>query len=192
MQPWHSRRDDGVAQGRLAGQHVIGRVTPAAAIDAETGGRVALRIKIDDQHILADGGERRAEIDRGGGLADAALLIGHGENARRLRRLHLGSAIGGGKGNHAGCRLDHFSHRGYSSAGGRCMVYNYELRVVANLNLWLDSIEDNDFGPGVGSTLRQDRLDVPTFSGFGQFSIHILSLGKQSYRPAFQQRICRR
>ena len=51
-------------------------------IDAEAGRGVALRVEIDDQHVLADGGERRAEIDRGRGLADAALLVGEREHAR--------------------------------------------------------------------------------------------------------------
>ena len=35
--------------------------------------------------LLADRGERGAEIDRGRGLADAALLVGDREHARRLR-----------------------------------------------------------------------------------------------------------
>ena len=33
------------------------------------------------QHPLADGRERGAEIDRGRGLADAALLVGDGKDA---------------------------------------------------------------------------------------------------------------
>ena len=51
---------------------------------------VSLRIEVDDQHPLADGGERGAEIDGGGGLADAALLIGEGEHAgaARAHRAH--------------------------------------------------------------------------------------------------------
>ena len=48
--------------------------------DAEPGRGVALRIEIDDQHPLADRGERRAEIDGRRRLADAALLIGDRQN----------------------------------------------------------------------------------------------------------------
>ena len=79
--------DDGFAQRRFADQHVVGRDAAVAAVDAEAGRGVALRIEIDDQHALADGGERRAEIDRRRGLADAALLVGDGEHARRFGRL---------------------------------------------------------------------------------------------------------
>jgi hypothetical protein len=82
MQPRHRGRHHGVAQRRFADQHVIGRATAAAAIDAEAGRGVALRIEIDDQHPLADRGQGGAEVDRGGGLADAALLVGQRENAR--------------------------------------------------------------------------------------------------------------
>ncbi len=99
MKTRHGRRDDGVAQRRFADQHVIGRIAPVAAIDAETGRGVALRIEIDDQDVFADGGERRAEIDGRRGLADAALLIGDGEYPGRLCRLRC--AIGRGKANHA-------------------------------------------------------------------------------------------
>ena len=71
---------------RFADQHVIGRAVAVAAIDAEPGRGVALRIEIDDQHALADRGQRRAEIDRGGGLADAALLVGERQDARMAVR----------------------------------------------------------------------------------------------------------
>ena len=66
----------------LAGEHVVGRDAPALAVDAEAGRGVALRVEVDDQHLLADRGERRAEIDRRRGLADAALLVGEREHAR--------------------------------------------------------------------------------------------------------------
>ena len=81
--------DHRFAQRRFADQHVIGRAVAVAAIDAETGRGVALRIEIDDQHALADRGERGAEIDRGGGLADAALLVGERQDARMARRSWL-------------------------------------------------------------------------------------------------------
>ena len=65
----------------LAAQHIEGGVC-GALVDAEPGAGIALRIEIDDEHALADGRERGAEIDGGGGLADAAFLVGEGENAR--------------------------------------------------------------------------------------------------------------
>ena len=42
-----------------------------------------MRVEIDDQHLLADGRQRRAEIDGGRGLADAALLVGDRQHPRR-------------------------------------------------------------------------------------------------------------
>ena len=79
--------DHRLAQRRFADQHVIGRAVAVAAVDAEAGRGVALRIEIDDQHALADRGQRGAEIDRGGGLADAALLVGERQNARMAGRV---------------------------------------------------------------------------------------------------------
>ena len=81
----HRGRQDRVAQARPAGQRVIGRLAAAAAIDAEPGRRIALRIEINNQHLLADSRQRGAEIDRRRGLADAALLVGDREHARRPR-----------------------------------------------------------------------------------------------------------
>src|SRR4029077_5464874 len=56
-----------------------------ALIDAETGARIPLRVEVDDHHALADGRKRGAEIDRRGGLADAAFLIGESDHARASR-----------------------------------------------------------------------------------------------------------
>ena len=71
-----------VAHRGLAGEHVVGRGAARLALDAEPGRGVALRVEIDDQDMLADGGERGAEIDGGRGLADAALLVGDRQHAR--------------------------------------------------------------------------------------------------------------
>ncbi len=74
-----------LAQRPLAGDEIVGRDLPAFLVDAEPGRGVALRIEVDDEHALADGGERGAEIDRGRGLADAALLVGDRQHPRRRR-----------------------------------------------------------------------------------------------------------
>src|SRR5262249_59300357 len=50
--------------------------------DADAGRGVALRVEIEDQDPLADGSQCRAEVDGGGGFADAALLIGDGQDAQ--------------------------------------------------------------------------------------------------------------
>ncbi len=44
---------------------------------AQAGGRVALGIDIDEQDGVAKFGQRKGEIDRGGGLTDSPLLIGN-------------------------------------------------------------------------------------------------------------------
>src|SRR5882757_2451306 len=87
MQPRHRGRNHRVAQRRLADQHVIGRAAAAAAINAKTGGGIALWIEIDNQHAFADRSQRGAEVDRGGGLADAALLVGQRQDARMAGRV---------------------------------------------------------------------------------------------------------
>src|SRR5246127_5989598 len=86
MQPRYRGRHHGIAERRFADQHVIGRAAAAPAIDAKAGGGVTLGIQIDDQHALADGCQRGAEIDRGGGLADAALLVRQRQDARMAGR----------------------------------------------------------------------------------------------------------
>ena len=63
----------------LAGQHVEDGREARFVGDADAGRGVALRIEIEDQHLLADRRQRGAEVDGGGGLADAALLVGDGD-----------------------------------------------------------------------------------------------------------------
>ena len=50
--------------------------------DAEPGGGVALWVGVDQHDAPATLGEGGGEIDRGGGLADAALLVGDGNDVR--------------------------------------------------------------------------------------------------------------
>ena len=69
-------------QRPFSDQHVVTRGDARLAIDAKPGRGVALGIEIDNEHALADRGERGSEIDGGGGLADPALLVRRGENAR--------------------------------------------------------------------------------------------------------------
>ena len=54
-------------------------------LDAEGRGGVALRVDIDDQDVQSGGSQRGSDVDRGGGLADAALLVGDREDAGLLR-----------------------------------------------------------------------------------------------------------
>ena len=144
-----------VAQRRFADQHVIGRAVAVAAVDAEPGRGVALRIEIDDQHALADGGQRGAEIDRGRGLADAALLVGERQDARM----------------------------------GRLGLANYPLDKPDQLRVMpgspyavADGLRRSIRSSSTIQPCRPVRLEwscglnIPIFSGFGQFSLYILSL----------------
>ena len=53
-----------------------------------------MRIEVDDQHVLADSGERGAEIYGGRGFPDAAFLIGHRQDAGVPYRLGPNFAAG--------------------------------------------------------------------------------------------------
>ena len=79
----HRGRHDDLRQSTLAHEGVIARGGAARlAVDAQARRRIALRIEIDQQDLLADGGERGAQIDGCRRFADAALLVGHHEHAR--------------------------------------------------------------------------------------------------------------
>ena len=60
----------------MSGQDIVGGNLAAFAGNSKARGGVALRIEIDDEHTLADRGERGSEIDGGGGFANPAFLIG--------------------------------------------------------------------------------------------------------------------
>ena len=64
-------------------QHVVHRRLEAPVLDAQAGRGVALRIEVDDQRALAELGEAGADVDRRRRLADAALLVGDGDDPRQ-------------------------------------------------------------------------------------------------------------
>ncbi len=57
-------------------------------LDAEPGRGIALRVEVDDHDPVAVEGERHREVDGARGLADAALLVGHREDAPPGRTRH--------------------------------------------------------------------------------------------------------
>ena len=61
-------------------QHFTGAALERALVDPAAHGGVALRIQIHQQHAPPRGGEGCREIDRRGGLADAALLVRDGDD----------------------------------------------------------------------------------------------------------------
>ncbi|GAA0810557.1 hypothetical protein Sya03_19560 [Spirilliplanes yamanashiensis] len=56
--------------------------------DVEARGGVALGVEVDDQDAVAVQGERDGQVDGGGGLAHAALLVRDAEDARVGRSRH--------------------------------------------------------------------------------------------------------
>src|SRR5262249_57972836 len=65
----------------LPEHHLGGAALEARLVDAAPHGRVALRVEVQEQHLAARRGERGREVHRGGGLADAALLVRDGNDA---------------------------------------------------------------------------------------------------------------
>ena len=59
-------------------------MVPAAcglAFLSDAAREVALRIDVDEQDALVRERQRRGEVDGGGGFADAALLVGDGDDS---------------------------------------------------------------------------------------------------------------
>ena len=73
-------RDERGRELGLPEQHFAGAALQLHLVDAATHGGVALRIQVDEEYPALGGGERCREIDRSGGLADAALLVRDGDD----------------------------------------------------------------------------------------------------------------
>ena len=73
------------SSGDVVQDHVVDRALDVAGVQPEPGRRVALRVEVEDQHPEAHLGQRRAEVHRGGGLADPALLVGDRDDAGAAR-----------------------------------------------------------------------------------------------------------
>ena len=75
-------------------EQVVDGAVELVRVDAEPDRQRALRVEVDQQHPAAVLGQRGAQVDRGRGLADAALLVAHGDDRgpgrARSRRLGLG------------------------------------------------------------------------------------------------------
>ena len=74
--------DHRLFERRGPGENVIGRDVALILGNAKPRAGIALRVEIDDKAALAGRGQGRAEIDRGRGLTDAALLISDGQDAQ--------------------------------------------------------------------------------------------------------------
>ena len=64
-------------------EQVVDRAVELVGLHAEADRERALRVEVDEEHPAAVLGERRAEVDGGRGLADAALLVRHRDDPGR-------------------------------------------------------------------------------------------------------------
>ena len=82
------RQDEIVDVGVVAGERFVDRAAGRAlALVSDAARGIALRVAVDEQHLAAVDGERGGQVDRGGGLADAAFLIRDGDNFRHINSL---------------------------------------------------------------------------------------------------------
>ncbi|MNV43341.1 hypothetical protein D3C71_1350520 [compost metagenome] len=65
----------GLGQVAFPDQQVVDRVLELVLVHTAAHGGVALRIEVDQQHTTFGRGQRCGEIDTGGGLAHATLLV---------------------------------------------------------------------------------------------------------------------
>ena len=82
-------RDDHVGGLGLAVQDAVHRAA-FRLLEAEGAGGVGLGVQVDEQGGEAEPGEPGRQVDGGGRLADAALLVRDGEDLRHLRRPRWG------------------------------------------------------------------------------------------------------
>ena len=76
----HRRRFDSVFDGHVLDEHVIGRVLDRRPVDPQATRRIALRIKVLLEDPFPLKRKPCTKIDRGGGLANASLLVGDGNS----------------------------------------------------------------------------------------------------------------
>ena len=69
--------------GGVGGQRVVDRAVGGLALQADAAREVGLRVEIDEEDALLGHGEGGREVDGGRGLADAALLVGDGDDPGR-------------------------------------------------------------------------------------------------------------
>ena len=62
-------------------QQVVDRQVHLVRVQAQPDRQRALRVEVDQQHLAAVLGQRGAQVDRGRGLADPALLVAHRDHA---------------------------------------------------------------------------------------------------------------
>ena len=74
----------------IASEELVDGAAHSRRIESEAGGGVGLGVEIDEQHGMAELRQRGAEVDGGGRLADAPLLVDDGEDGCPGGSQHLG------------------------------------------------------------------------------------------------------
>ena len=86
--------NEGLLWLSIADEDVVNRSADLTLFDADSAGRIALRITVDQKGLLFGGGEAGRKVYRGRRLTDSALLIGYrDDSAERQLRIRGG---GGG------------------------------------------------------------------------------------------------
>ena len=97
VQPLHRGLVDDRADVRAAGdEEVVDGGVELVGVDAQAGRGRSLGVEVDDEDLAPQLGQGRAEVDRRRGLADAALLVAHGDDPSgsvRLQRSGNGEVL---------------------------------------------------------------------------------------------------
>ena len=72
---------DHARQGRVSQQHLVHRTVEAVGAGLAAAGGIGLGIQIDQEGAAVVGGQTGGQVDRSGGLPDAALLVGYRDNS---------------------------------------------------------------------------------------------------------------
>ena len=76
--------DDHLGRRQPLGQHVVDRELEVLGVDAQREGQAGLRVEVDEQHPVAELGQRGPDRGDGRRLGDATLLVGDREDVSSL------------------------------------------------------------------------------------------------------------
>jgi hypothetical protein len=75
---------DELAEGTPPEQRVIDGALELVPLEPEPAAGIPLGVHVDEEHLALGRGEARGEVDGGGRLADAALLIGDADDSTHV------------------------------------------------------------------------------------------------------------
>ena len=141
----------------------------------QPGRGVSLRIEIQDQNLLPDGRKRSSEVDRRRRLADAALLVGQ-------------SQYTGAPGGSPGSKLSISIGSGFRRA--RAREFSVLILDDPTFSGRIQIGDAQDPTARIGLTRQGVVIESPVFQRFRQFSLTLITLGKEPCDTSFQQRRC--